>query len=588
MRECEGGTVEDVPEQSNLLEQVLTGVPLLGTASDEHGLTRLVAALAVELLGATTSELQLLNPTTGELVTVATGGLLDIEAAKLQGRKTCLADLKPLFTSEFRAARSFFVPEGHEVWRKIPSAPLHMPADGCGGSSSRVRGILFTWLEVSPDAVIGLLSLSFLHIETSPPPHILEAVAVFALAAAWAIKRARDLHRLEEQQSGTRVFLESVSRELARSRDLHAIGEIAVHASAELIGAEGCSLYVIRGDRLELTHASHLARTRYIGRQEPISDAPGSGLVSYVVASGQSLRLRDGQQKMLPTWSQDKDHSAYLRSQECKSLLIVPVRVGEGKIVGVLHLENKTGAEADQGFDQDDEEMLHFLAEQVASALEKVALHEVVEKWEREGLEDDLHELINWYHSGVVLPLEAMEAWVLRQDHARALSMLQDVVHRAHTALTELKAIHTAVYSRYLEEEDLEKALRRMAGAWQDRGRHALVIEVEVDPTVALTTPVKNGFLRIASGALSNAVLHSGVDERPDGRIWVRLVRDGEQAVLEVGDNGQGIERPIRTGYGLNRITQIAEQAEAVLEIQSAPGRGTRVIVRKSLQGVSL
>jgi GAF domain-containing protein len=582
MREAEAN------ERATLLKQILAAALQLGTITDETTLHKQITAVARGVLGFRLARLRILDPATDELITVSADGVLEHDAQKLIGHRIPFQDLKPLLAPEFQVLRSYWIPEGHAVWSQIPRGHFYAGERRLFGPGWGPGNALFSLLGTESSKPLGLLSVDAPVSGHKPPSHVLDALGVLAMAAAWAIERLRDLQRLAEQQSRTRVFLQSVSQGLARSRDLRAIGEIAVGAGSELVGAEGCSLYIASADLLELTHSSHLAGTRYIGRRKPINDAPGSGLAAYVAATGETLRFRDGEHQLHPAWAHDEDHFSYLTSHECRSLLLVPVLAGEGKIMGVLHLENKTGAKADQGFDRDDEEMLRFLADQVASAMEKVSYHEAAERWEREGLEDDLHELINLYHSGVVLPLEVVQEWLRRGATDRAASMLPELVHRARTGLTELKSIHTAVHSRYLEEEDLEKALRRIVDTWKYMTGYSSAIRLEVDQVIRLLPRVKNAFLKIASAAIGNAILHSGVREHACGQIWVCLTRHQAGVLLEVGDNGSGIAPTIPDGFGIGRMRQLARECGSELQIKSTPDHGTQVTVHATVEGVGI
>ncbi len=270
------------------------------------------------------------------------------------------------------------------------------------------------------------------------------------------------------------------------------------------------------------------------------------------------------------------------RAENVRASSTSPI-VGTGKrVIGVLHLENKTGPRAEEGFDEQDEARLQYLAQQVALAVEKVGLYEVAERWEREGIEDDLHELINWYHSGVVLWLETMQEWYGRGRVEKAMDMLPALLRQARTTLFELKTIHTTVSIRELEAEGMESALHRMASAWAKRASFPVSVNVEVNLRDALPPHIHNILLRIAVGAIGNAIVHSGGHRCTKVQVWVRLGQDGDQIVLEVEDNGRGIEPPLQEGYGISRMRQLARQLQSDLEIDSKRGKGTKVSIRVS------
>jgi signal transduction histidine kinase len=93
---------------------------------------------------------------------------------------------------------------------------------------------------------------------------------------------------------------------------------------------------------------------------------------------------------------------------------------------------------------------------------------------------------------------------------------------------------------------------------------------------------------------VQNAIEAAG----PEGRVAVRLRRDGDASVLEVEDDGPGmtpefvrerLHHPFRSskrtgfGLGLYECRELAREAGGDLAIESAPGRGTVARLRLPL-----
>ncbi len=83
--------------------------------------------------------------------------------------------------------------------------------------------------------------------------------------------------------------------------------------------------------------------------------------------------------------------------------------------------------------------------------------------------------------------------------------------------------------------------------------------------------------------AMANALKYAFPDGSP-GVIRVVLKPDGDHAVLEVSDDGAGLpghpEELGRSSFGLQCLQAAAQQLGGVLDIQSAPGQGSRFSVR--------
>ncbi|UMG94573.1 ATP-binding protein [Nocardioides sp. TF02-7] len=81
---------------------------------------------------------------------------------------------------------------------------------------------------------------------------------------------------------------------------------------------------------------------------------------------------------------------------------------------------------------------------------------------------------------------------------------------------------------------------------------------------------------RVAQEALTNVVRHAAAT-----RVDLSLLHVGPDVVLEVTDDGRGLaDDGDRTGTGLLGMRDRAALVDAVVEVESAPGRGTTVRLR--------
>jgi signal transduction histidine kinase len=96
-------------------------------------------------------------------------------------------------------------------------------------------------------------------------------------------------------------------------------------------------------------------------------------------------------------------------------------------------------------------------------------------------------------------------------------------------------------------------------------------------PEEGLPTRIQHELLRIAQEAISNAVRHA----KP-AVVTVTLRWDPPNLILQVKDNGSGISSARlekSAGVGLGSMRDRVAQIDAKLEIQTAAGRGTSIIV---------
>lgn len=85
---------------------------------------------------------------------------------------------------------------------------------------------------------------------------------------------------------------------------------------------------------------------------------------------------------------------------------------------------------------------------------------------------------------------------------------------------------------------------------------------------------------------VENALIHSGVSSRPDGRILVRQRKEFGYVTLTVGDNGIGADmNRFAQGIGVSNVHRRVELlAEGRMDVQSAPNEGTtiKIIFRRN------
>ncbi|WP_288468691.1 sensor histidine kinase [uncultured Curtobacterium sp.] len=192
----------------------------------------------------------------------------------------------------------------------------------------------------------------------------------------------------------------------------------------------------------------------------------------------------------------------------------------------------------------------------------------------------------------------AERARLAREIHdtvAQGLSSIQMLLHAAERAdgdrpgtehirlARETAADGLADTRRFIRElapptldQGLGAALRRLAE--QQWTRDGLTVGVTV-PDVALPMDVETALLRLAQGAVANAVQHARA-----AHVDVVVAVGGREARLTVVDDGVGFD-PVTTGdraaatdsFGLRAMAERVEQFGGRLTVESAPGRGTTI-----------
>jgi two-component system, NarL family, sensor kinase len=189
---------------------------------------------------------------------------------------------------------------------------------------------------------------------------------------------------------------------------------------------------------------------------------------------------------------------------------------------------------------------------------------------ERRRIATDLHDGVVQDLAGVAFSLgaAARETDVSGGDGDK----LRHASDEVRDAVRSLRSLLVEIYPPSLTESGLESALSDLAARVGARGIDTAVV---VDDSVGeLDQDTTRLLYRTAQEGLRNVVAHADAS-----RVDVSLARRDGMAVLEVADDGAGIEGddvPAPEGHiGLKGLAGLASTMGASLMIDTTPGRGT-------------
>jgi signal transduction histidine kinase/HAMP domain-containing protein len=260
----------------------------------------------------------------------------------------------------------------------------------------------------------------------------------------------------------------------------------------------------------------------------------------------------------------------------------IPMRAG-GKVVGLLGVLRKM---AQPRFSDEEIALLVSVADQVGAVAEGARLRERAEQAavmeERQRLARDLHDSVTQSLYSLTLLTEGGRRLASSGDLGSIDDYFLDLGEIALQSLKEMRLLIHELRPLVLEREGLVGALQRRLDTVEGRaGVEARLLmagdSLEGEGKLALPASVEQDLYGIAQEALNNALKHAMATSIT---VWLRA--DGEGLELEVADDGRGFE-PERAvdggGLGLSTMRERATRLGGDLEIQSAPGEGTRVKV---------
>lgn len=215
------------------------------------------------------------------------------------------------------------------------------------------------------------------------------------------------------------------------------------------------------------------------------------------------------------------------------------------------------------------------LSEELSQLSEQLSLSQ-----ERNRIAREIHDGIGHSLVNCILTLELCGRLVCKKpeeackiieeekaDLRAALDNMRDYVHHLRPAEIENEAFVPLVkrhLTRFAEKTGLKARLEMKS------------------PSVDLPPSARLVLLRIVQEALTNSAKHSDASE-----IYVSLARTGDQGVhCVITDNGRGFDEHgiltdpgSRQGFGLRTMVDRAASVGGDAQIESAPGKGTRISV---------
>lgn len=192
---------------------------------------------------------------------------------------------------------------------------------------------------------------------------------------------------------------------------------------------------------------------------------------------------------------------------------------------------------------------------------------------ERSHIARELHDSTAQSLAALLLELSV----VTRETHDPAtVERLERIRRIAGDVLDEVRLLSQTAHPRVLDDLGLGAALQHLSREAESRG--SIRVEVVVEEAAAgVSQAVSSVLYRVAQEALKNTLRHADAS----AVLIHASVRDGITR-LEISDDGVGF-RPVeaerrRPGMGLFTMRERMALVNGTLEVDSAPGRGTRIV----------
>lgn len=373
-----------------------------------------------------------------------------------------------------------------------------------------------------------------------------------------------------EERTRELATVNAIASVVNRSLDLHEIMSEALERTMQVVGMEAGAAYCLQEED----------RTLGMMAQRGLSDEFvhfTSRLPLETALAGKTLA---GERPVI--WNALTDYpegelKSYLLKEGLASVVGVPL-LAKGKLVGGLVISTRTPRE----LNPEESSLVYSIGQQVGLAVENARLYQQAQRIatmaERSRLARELHDSVTQSLYSVMLHAEAAARSLADKETAEAGDYLKELRDTAQGALREMRLLIFELRPPALEKSGLLSALRTRLNAVEGRGGIKAELQVNNERMIEeLPFSLREELYHIVQEALNNVIRHARAQSV---RVGIEF---GDKTIdLEVYDDGIGFDPANASegsGLGLRGVRERVQRIGGAMEIQSAPGKGTRVIV---------
>ena len=198
---------------------------------------------------------------------------------------------------------------------------------------------------------------------------------------------------------------------------------------------------------------------------------------------------------------------------------------------------------------------------------------------ERQRMARELHDTLSQGLAGLILQLEAVEAHLAGNRMERARSILRQSMERARETLADARLAIDDL--RHNEKRNIEEAVRQEIDHFTDSTGIPCTREIEFPMNIP--EQVSETVIRVAEEGLTNIARHANAYK---ARLRITYIDKKNTLEMEISDDGIGFDpQQVEAGhYGLLGMRERVRLVGGNLDVHSAPGNGTQILIRFPLE----
>ena len=379
-----------------------------------------------------------------------------------------------------------------------------------------------------------------------------------------------NLSKVVARQNAQLKALNEANLLLSEERLVSSVLQRVVDISRELSGARYAALGVLdESGRLKAFLTSGIDETERAAIGELPSD---KGLLGAMLERTEPLRV-DAMSDHPKSEGFPPGHP------KMTSFLGVPIRY-KGRAVGSLYLTDKDG---DAPFDEDDEEIVRLFSNQAAVAIQNAQLNEQIQalavETERTRISREMHDGLAQVLGYINTKAQAVEEFIINKNLQAAEDHLKEMSETARQAYREVREGILALRTQVGADRSLSDALNEFISEYRHQLGQSTKVKQTIPDAMDLSPLQEVQILRIVQEALTNIRKHAQARN-----VSVTIRQQNEELQVEVSDDGRGfnplaVKREEWPHLGLQTMQERAEAVGGTFEVDSTPGKGTKLRV---------
>jgi signal transduction histidine kinase len=373
------------------------------------------------------------------------------------------------------------------------------------------------------------------------------------------------------------AMLHQVSVFLSSTLEPEEVHDHITEQSAKLLGCQSTLLFRWDGRRREAIGASAYGTngTPVSEQQLALDDCP---LLEEMLADRRSTPIVDAQ-------ADPRVPESWRKELGVRGLLCVPVWGTEEPLALLFMIERA----APRNWRRAEIELVESFVNRAAIALENAYLHKRLE-WaaaleERQRIAAEMHDGLAQTLS--YLTLRSYQATELIEEGQidQALAEHANIQDAISQATTEVRRSIASLQESPPPRRPFQEWLAEIVREADKAGDAQIALVFQVEEPLFLPPDHLEQVVRVLQEALVNVNHHAEAE-----KVSVRLERQDGEITLSVEDNGRGFDPEVppsdgREHFGLSIMRARAARIGGQVDIESAPGEGTRLVLRWPLYG---